>query len=475
MLSVLSKRFRGSISLRIAFLFSLTFSCGLILAFVISYFQISYSLEQTGRGLLSAKLREATAVLLKEGIHGLRQYEAEEKNRILNANFLIRVMTVAGDTVYMKPSAQEETFNFDKAFRKEAPQTIPEWQNLAAVDDEDRFAILTQKAGNEYYLQIGKSSEDREEILSNILAVFAITGGLLIFFSGGLGIWYARKSLAPVRTLLATVKEIERGDLSKRVVVAGAEDELRDLGETFNRMVSRIEKLVQVMKESLDNVAHDIRTPLTRIRAVAEDAILSENPGSLKEALGECAESAADISGLVEQLMSISEAEAGTLSLHYQNCNIKSLVVEVVDIYEFVAHEKRVWIEIKPIADDLSWSLDKKRTKQALANLIDNALKFSPSDRKILVSAAAQNNELVLSVEDQGIGIPDDELSRIWERLFRGDKSRTTQGSGLGLAIVRSTVLAHGGRTSASAAAESGMIFTITLPLHNSNAAATSV
>jgi signal transduction histidine kinase len=475
MLSALNKKLKASISLRIAFLFSLTFSVGLVFAFLISYLQISYSFEQSSRDILSAKFRETTAIVQNEGLPGLRKYEAEEKNRILNAGFLIRVLTTTGETLYIKPSVQQENFDFDKAFRRVAPESIAEWQSLAAVDDEDHFELLTQKSGNNYYLQVGKSSEDREEILSRILTVFALTGGLLTLLSGGLGGWYARKSLAPIRTLLATVKKIENGDLSKRVVVTGAEDELRDLGETFNRMVSRIEKLIQVMKESLDNVAHDIRTPLTRIRAVAEDALISENTSSLKEALGECAESATNISDLVEQLMSISEAEAGTLRLRFEDCHINTLVCEVVEIYEFVAQEKHISIEVKPISEDLNWVLDRKRIKQALANLIDNAVKFSPPEKSVWISATLEQNNLILKVEDQGQGVPSHELPRIWERLFRGDKSRTTQGAGLGLAIVRSIAVAHGGWATATPAVESGMVFSITIPLVNGNPTVTSM
>lgn len=464
----LIKKIRSSISLRLAVLFSLTFSIGLVAAFFVSYIQFQRMLEKSTQEILHSKFQEAAAVLSSGGVRGLSTFLASEKIRMMNAQFMIRVLTENGDTLFLKPSVQEKNFDFEGAFKTQKPPArIVGWSRLAAIDDEDKFDFLTERVGTQYFLQVGRSNEDQEDLLGGMLGVFAATGALFIALSGGLGLWYAHRSLAPLRNLLTTIRGIESGDFSKRVDVGDAQDEMRDLGDTFNRMVVRIEKLIEVMKNSLDYVAHDIRTPLTRIRAVAEDALLSKNPMAAVEALQDCAEGAAEISVLVDQLLSISEAEAGTLSVRLEDCNVEKILEDVSEIYEFVALEKQISVSIK-CDSCLTWVLDRKKIKQAIGNLVDNAIKFSPAGSLVVLSAHDNEDHLRINVADNGIGISEADLSRVWDRLFRGDRSRTTNGSGLGLAIVRAIVLAHTGKAVANANEQTGMTFSLLLPRINS-------
>jgi signal transduction histidine kinase len=279
-----------------------------------------------------------------------------------------------------------------------------------------------------------------------------------------LGWWYARRTLKPIRRLLLTITTIEKGHLSERVSVDESGDELNELGKTFNRMIERLEKLVAIMKESLDNVAHDIRTPLTRIKVVAEDALLSGKPAAQQEALADCAENVTVISDMVNQLMSISEAGAGTLSLNYEFTNIRAMIKNVAEVYDFVAYEKSIQVVCLPMDPRLHWALDRKRIQQVIANLLDNALKFSPEQTRVEIFVEVVDKQLKLSIKDQGPGIPPSEIDRIWDRLFRGDKSRTTKGSGLGLSIAKAVVLAHGGTLEVSSVLGQGAVFTLSLP-----------
>jgi signal transduction histidine kinase len=459
----LNKKVFKTISFRIAALFCITFTVGITLAFLITYFEISYSLEKSSKEVISSELHEAAVILGRNGVPGLTAFYSIEENRLANAHLMVRVLNLSGDTLYLKTSTQEKKFDFEGAF-KQKTEPVVGWQSLPAIGDEDRFEILTEKVGADSYLQIGKSSEDREAILGNILEIFGSTGALLIILGGGLGLWYATRILKPIRNLVGTIQEIEKGNFSHRVIVGEATDELYDLGSTFNRMIARIESLIRIMRESLDHVAHDIRTPLTRIKAVAEDAMTSDQPTSLREALEDCAESASDISGIVDQLMSISEAEAGTMILKRESCNIHLLLTDVAEIYEFVALEKSIdlQIDIEPVS--LDWKLDRKRIKQVVGNLLDNALKFSDDKSKIIVRARVENGFLKISVIDEGCGISSGDLPQIWDRLFRGDRSRTTKGSGLGLSIVRAVVTAHGGNVFALPNLRRGTTFAIEFP-----------
>ena len=460
-----SKKFFQTISFRIASLFSLTFCLGIAGAFFIAYFEISYSLEKSSREVISSKLDEAAIILTDQGLEGITKFFLTDANRLSNEPFMFRILNQNGRAIFIKDSKQEQRFDFKKDLAQIlSPSKIKQWHSLKAINDEDQFDILTKKIEPDLYLQVGKSSEDREELLTNILNIFLGTGVLLVLFGGGLGLLYARSTLQPIRELLSTIKEIEKGQLGNRVPLGLAQDELYDLGSTFNRMIARVDSLVRLMRDSLDHVAHDIRTPLTRIRAVAEDAIVSSQPTSFREALEECAASATDISEIVDQLMSISEAESGTLTLNRELCQLHSLFSDVIDVYEFVALEKTIMIQLEIKPPDLAWSIDRKRIKQVFANLLDNAIKFSNPHSTIVVRAAAIEACLEISVIDEGHGISPQDLPQIWDRLFRGDRSRSSPGAGLGLSIVRAIVTAHGGNVRAHSNQDRGTAFTITIP-----------
>lgn len=465
MRSGLIKPPRRSISLRIAFFFCLTFTVGIGTAFLAAYLKLSYSLERSSREVLVAKHSEVAAIVSSRGIQGLKDFLHDEKTHILNAPYLFRIVANNGDTLYLKPSVQEEAFDFEGAFRRHSnPEELLGWQTLPALNDEDQFDLYTQKIGSDMYLQIGTSSEDRQEVLIQIASIFAVIGVVFIILSCGLGWWYAQRSLKPIRSLLSTITTIEKGHLGERVHVEESGDELNQLSETFNRMIERLEKMVVIMRESLDNVAHEIRTPLTRIRVVAEDALISQKPAALQEALADCAESVTVISDMVHQLMSISEAESGTLAIHCESANIQEMLKDVIDIYDFVAQEKAIEVVCLSTDENLRWVIDRKRIKQAIANLLDNALKFSPPKTRVEISAMTVGAQLQISVSDQGPGIPPGDIDRIWDRLYRGDKSRTTKGAGLGLSIARAVVFAHGGTITVNSQIGEGTTFTILLP-----------
>ncbi len=465
MLFALIKNLRISFSLRLTLLFSFTFSVCLIAALIFTYYEISNSLAKSSQEVISIRWLEASRILSHDGLPALKEFLLSEQSRLRNSSFLFRVLNPDGESLFVKPSLQEESFDFDTAFRNfPKPEQMKGWHAFQAVNDEDRFDILTGQSVEGLFLQVGRSSEERESVLERIFSGFSTMTILFIFLSGFLGFWYSRKSLAPIRALSKTIISIERGDLSRRVPLNSTKDELSDLGNVFNRMISRIDRLVGSMRESLDNVSHDIRTPLTRIRVIAERALLLNDPHQSTQALEECAENVEEITALVDQLLDIAEAESGAMILKKEDVNLQQLFTQVVDIYGLIAEEKNISIAIS-VSKDLNWLLDRKRFKQVVANLLDNAIKYSDSNTQVKLSAFIKSSRLIVEVLDQGPGISSDDLPRIWDRLYRGDKSRSTKGLGLGLSIVRSIVQAHSGTIEVCAGIDCrGSLFTIYLP-----------
>jgi signal transduction histidine kinase len=303
-------------------------------------------------------------------------------------------------------------------------------------------------------------------MLAMALALF---GCLVLGVAGG--VYLTRRALRPVAALASTAQAvIQSDDLSRRVDTrTGGSGDLHALAALVNRMLERNQALVRGMREALDNVAHDLRTPLTRLRGVAEVALRGRDPAQAREALGECIEESDRVLLMLRTLMDISEAEAGIMRLELAPVALRHLAAETVDLYEQVADDAGVALSLAP-GDEVTASVDANRIRQALANLVDNAIKYTPAGGKVEISVEgdAGTNEARLRVRDTGYGIPADAIPRIWDRLYRVDPSRAARGLGLGLSLVKAIATAHGGRASVQSAPDRGSTFTLVVPLTRS-------
>ncbi|HEX3904549.1 MAG TPA: HAMP domain-containing sensor histidine kinase [Polyangia bacterium] len=296
-------------------------------------------------------------------------------------------------------------------------------------------------------------------VMSAVLLV--LIGCLLTGITGG--VILTRRALRPVGALASTARAvIQSGDLSRRVEVRGG-GELDQLASLVNRMLEKNQALVRSMREALDNVAHDLRTPLTRLRGIAEVALRADDSRQTTEALADCIEESDRALIMLRTLMDISEAEAGIMKLNVGTVELRAVARETVGLYEQVADEAGVALSLMPGAD-VSALADATRIRQALANLVDNAVKYTPRGGRVEIDVARQEREAQILVRDTGRGIPADALPRIWDRLFRVDPSRAEKGLGLGLSLVKAIALAHHGRVAVESAPGRGSSFLLALP-----------
>jgi signal transduction histidine kinase len=338
------------------------------------------------------------------------------------------------------------------------------WASVPARDDEAALEVVSMRAPDRAILQVGASTERRDTVLeqfARIVVASMVPIGLLAI--GG-GAYLATRALRPLRDMVHTVRAIESGAMDARVATRGTKDELDELGRLFNEMLDRIASLVFGMRGALDAVAHDLRTPMARMRGVAEAALRVELEGSgYREVLADCVEESDRILAMLNTLMDISEAETGTLKLELDHVDVRSLLDDAVELYRDIADDKAIRVGIAA-PRELRLLADRNRLRQVLANLLDNAIKYTPTGGRVDLVAYAERAETVILVEDDGVGISPVDLPRVWERLYRGEASRGQRGLGLGLSFVRAVVAAHRGSVEVSSEPGKGARFTLRFP-----------
>ncbi|MCX4026597.1 HAMP domain-containing histidine kinase [Endozoicomonas sp. SM1973] len=313
-------------------------------------------------------------------------------------------------------------------------------------------------------IRVGLSVQPREAQVIEYKVIILQVMLPLIFFGLIITAWMNWQALRPVKDLINTVQSIREKDIKARVTIRNPSSELGELAKLFNQMLSQIERLINNMQQSLDAVAHDVRTPLARMRLSLESALTDQNPAQMKEALLDCAEEGERIESLLNVLMDITEVESGLLKLHIENIDFSKLVFESLDLYQFVAEEKTVEL-LSSIDQDCFIQADKVRLFQVIGNLLDNAIKYTPTNGKVWVTVRTCQFHIVLEVQDSGVGIAEEDIPHIFERLYRADQSRTEPGMGLGLCLAKAIVTAHNGTIELSSVLGKGSCFKVYLPI----------
>ena len=296
-----------------------------------------------------------------------------------------------------------------------------------------------------YHLLVGRDVQARAQ-LRRILGDALIWAPSIVVALGVAGALAVRSLFRiTINDVAATAAAFSRGDLTRRVRVTGMGDEFDRLAEEINNMLDRVAGLMDGVRQVSNAIAHDLRTPITRARARLEDA--SRNARSEADLHAAIERAQHDLDGIVavfQALLRIAEIEAGARRSAFARVDLGPLLFDLVELYTAAAEENgQVLVhDIPPILPVFG---DRDMLQQAVANLLDNALKFSPSGGTIRLDARTAGRMLEISVADQGPGIPAEDRARATERFFRGESARSTPGSGLGLSLVQAVAVLHGG------------------------------
>lgn len=452
-------RISQALGLRLAAWYLGTFLASTLVIGFLTYGLLATLLEQRDHDVIQSTLREYATRYQAGGLPALaRAIEFEQRSGSREPLF-VRLIGPFEDVLFY--SLPETWGAFDLSELPGGPDAI--WSQVRARDRNAVLEVATIDVGGAA-LQVGKTTEARNQLLSNFRRVLMLGAGAALIIGVVGGVFLTRSTLKPLRDLRDAVRRIlQTGQTDDRVPVRGNHDAVDELSTLFNAMLARITTLIHGMRNALDHVAHDLRTPMTRLRVTAEAALATGDPAKHREALSDCLEESERVLSMLTTLMDISEAETGTMKLNLSQVGLAKLTQEVADLYEDTADDAGVTLKTS-VPADLDVTADRDRLRQALANLVDNAIKYTPRSGEVEVSAAADPGAVVIRVSDTGPGISEQDLPRIFDRLYRGDQSRATRGLGLGLNLVRAYVEAQGGTVKVDSTSAKGSTFEIQLP-----------
>jgi heavy metal sensor kinase len=434
-----------------------------------TYFGLGYFLRLAQTDTLQRRAGEVAAILAahvgREGepftIDLIKTSYAPEHN-----DRFIRIRRPDGTLLYV--SGQPT----DKAFDPAAVPLLPP----PTADDTTRPVtlgnlLLVQTSavvnGARYLVDCGGSKLPDAQVLRGFLLMlgFGVPLILLVVVAGGAVL--VRQALRPVSRIIDGAKAITSSNLGQRLPVARTSDEIEHLSVVLNQMIARLEEAFQHSQRFSADASHELRTPLTIMRVELE-SISQETPldRATREKIASILEETERMGKMVEGLLAISRLDTGEAVINVTRFDLAKLVAATTDQIALLAEEKSIAVQCQA-AELVEVTGDRFRIQQVIVNLLDNAIKYTPSGGHIALNSRTSNGEAILEVTDDGPGIPPESLPHIFERFFRADSVRThgVNGTGLGLSIVRSICLAHGGFVHAANPPEGGCRITVHLPV----------
>jgi len=445
---------------------------GALLAFGLSvYLGLERYLDWTLQAMLASECRTIGTELLSQLPGKNRDWLETEINEAyapeVNARF-IRVYREGKGVIYLSSAPKDGAFD---------PSQIPSFGDKkdgarrVRVGSGQQLLInamsFTTANGSQFLVESGISYQQIQVVLHGLLLTLTLYTPFVVFLAIGGGYWLMRRSLRPVDEITERAEGITSSNLSERLPVIRTGDELERLSTSLNRMIGRLEDAFQHINRFSADASHELRTPLTILQLELEGIVNNQTvSGSLEEQIVSALEETYRMSRIVESLLTISRLDAGEARLDRSQLDLSHLVASITDEMTVLAQDKA--ISLRTFAEEnICVEGDRTRLQQVVANLIDNAIKYTPEGGTVEVKVRGEGGKAVLEVTDNGIGIPTTAIPHVFERFYRVDKarSRASGGAGLGLSIVKAICMAHGGEITLSSEEGRGSSFRVELPV----------
>jgi heavy metal sensor kinase len=389
----------------------------------------------------------------------------------------IEVWSPQGSLLYRSPALQGQTLGGPPGPEEGLQDPTPATTQLPNGTRVRLASSVYHIEDQRVVLRVAYSEEGLWRELGEFGEVLLFGFPIAVLLAGFGGYALARKALVPIDSMTTQALTISAERLGDRLSIENPEDELGKLGTVFNDMLGRLQAAFDQLRRFTSDASHELRTPLTAIRSVGEVALQDQkSPAEYRDVIGSMLEEVDRLTRLSESLLALSRADSGHVHLQREDIPLLRVAKEASSVVEVLAEEKRQRIDIEG-DEDLVVSVDRLILRQAIVNLLDNAIKYSPPKSRILVRVQSGGDKRVfLDVIDQGPGIPGEHQPYVFDRFYRVDKARTREwgGAGLGLSITRWAVEAHSGEITLKNQEGHGTTFRISLPITKYSSTTTS-
>ncbi|MBI2435298.1 MAG: HAMP domain-containing protein [Candidatus Hydrogenedentes bacterium] len=340
----------------------------------------------------------------------------------------------------------------------------PFYDGAVVGNSREQARVLYARLSERMILQVALRTAREMQPIRDLRQLFFTFGVLGLVFALIVGWFIVKRALFPLKNMTSTALMIAEGNLEARVEPASRDRELDHLAQAFNLMLDRIQLFVRELREMNDSLAHDLRTVLARINLGAGRLLasrpISEEQESLTVAM---VQDSAELLGMLNTVMDLSEINTRIVQPQFAPVDISELSAELFEFFEATAREKQITMQLHG-ADQAVVLGDRSRLRRALANLLDNAIKYTPEGGRVTVEVRHDKERVTFSVTDSGIGIPAEAQPFIFDRFYRADKSRSSDGHGLGLSLAAAIIQLHGGAIHVQSKEGSGSVFSVSLP-----------
>ena len=457
---------RHTLAFRLTLWYAGIFMFSACVAFLFFYLLITSVIrQQTDQDLLIGA-RTFSSILSAHGPEALKQQAFLEAQASGEKKVFFRLLYVTGQLFSSSNMSYWRDIGINKDAIKRLPtDRQPAFDTISIPGRKHKVRILYAILGPGLIVQLGRSMENHTRIIEAFRKIFVATMAVLFVLAAIVGWFMAKRALAGVDTVIHTARRISERSLDERVPVKKQVDEIDQLAITFNQMLDRIQKLVTEIKEMNDNIAHDLKSPITRIRGIAEVSLTTESTLQDYESMaGNTIEECDRLLNMINTMLIISKTEAGLGQFEKKELDIAKVVQDACELFLPMAEIEGLTLVCDTL-DRLITNGDIRMVQRMISNLIDNAVKYTPAGGKIEVTALSDGRQSIrISIKDSGRGISEKDLDHIFERFYRCDPSRSQTGTGLGLSFARAVARAHGGEITATSVPNEGSTFTVTLP-----------
>ena len=434
-------------------------------AFLLFYYSINTILDQRIDEDLEEDIVEFRSLHADQGIERVTteiQHEVQADNA---DEIFLRLLDRTGTALFSTDMSHWRSLQPDMPALRMLTLTSDPWLETVRVEDDEYPArVITGLIAPDTILQIGESTADKEEFMELLLGIFTITFLVFTAFAALVGWFMARKAMRGVEEVTLAAEDVANGTLDRHVAVKAQGEEIARLASTFNIMVDRIRALITGIRDITDNIAHDLRSPVARIRASAELTLSHESTNDeYRTSAADIIEECDRMMEMINTTLDVTEAEAGAASFSEDDIDITTLVQDACELFEPVAEDRHIRLTVSTVSGARIRG-NPQQLQRMLANLLDNALKYTPDSGQVDVCMSLDNGCITITVSDTGIGISASSQARVFDRSFRCDESRSQSGFGLGLSLARAVARSHGGDITVSSVPDKGSTFTVTLP-----------